>query len=667
MSRLASGHRETQRNIPDPLQRGGWISLIGTLAPPAVTLSTASLLVCAIVFGFLQRNPELRAIFSLQAMFGETTGEGQGWQRLAVLGAGLATACLAWLIVLRCQRRPGPIAPRLWALFLAGLTSAWAVLQCLSPWPNNAPWLDAATVASFAATLTLLPRLLRFHPDSAWLQRIAPLSLLLVLLAVLPAMDYLGGDMVQVRKRGLGGVISGLQEQADTLRRCAESRQGCAEKTYETAGGKLADVVNNPFWHNLADTLQQRDSLTKIEHIVFDNLATGLADGLANKLCGSAQNWPDDTPNQAQQRLAQLSSLHVGTFKALLPVAEKLGTLETTNTAYRKMLDVVVNALPQNPSSEARQSPLCASDKPHQTPSLKMQTVVYIPKSDGPWQPQPHFPEASQAIIGYYQQIDRLFYELGNVLEDGTLSLEALQTNYQLHKEEWDGRLDAMKKSWAYYWLTGFIDRTALHGKLSIDQPTSAIEIPLSEAQAPVLEPALREVMDMPVIGTMKLSDMDSLFDTTAQDLEKFAKDAQLSNCEYKKSDPVDELVSLLRCRAYARGKTPAETRLKLELRMVYRVGELRGKPRQLVLIMPTPSGQTMPGFILEVQSAMPKTRRVLQQLMDVGNAQGSGLTDVGEQALFDGDYSIHAVVHLFSEAPGLAREYLMIRLVKYQ
>src|SRR4029077_14416777 len=96
----------------------------------------------------------------------------------------LASAALAWAVLILCRRRPGRIGPRIWAVCLAGLTTLFALLALVFP---GRSWPLTLVIAGLAATLALTPRLYPLRPDSALLQRIAPLALLLVPAAVLLA------------------------------------------------------------------------------------------------------------------------------------------------------------------------------------------------------------------------------------------------------------------------------------------------------------------------------------------------------------------------------------------------------------------------------------------------------------------------------------------------
>jgi len=165
------GPRQTA--IPDPLAPGSWGERLAALGLPAAMLSWASLLALLIVLAALQYSPVLRAHYALPLR--------PTWA--VALVAGL----LAWAVVLAGRRRPGRLWPRLWALTLAALGTLVSTAALLAPAWLPGPQLDALVTATLAGALALAPRLARLHPDSAWTQRLAPLSLLLTLALILPS------------------------------------------------------------------------------------------------------------------------------------------------------------------------------------------------------------------------------------------------------------------------------------------------------------------------------------------------------------------------------------------------------------------------------------------------------------------------------------------------
>ena len=186
-------HRETQTRLPDPLAGTGFLN-IGTWALPAVALSIASAVVFAIVLLFLQHDLEIRSFFILP--------------RAASFPLAAFSAALAWIIVLQCRRRPGRPLPRFWALALASLNSAIALLVLVLP---KSSWANALLVAGLAAVVTLLPRLAKLRPDSGMVPLVAPLALIGVLLLVLPSVLLTGRTITEKNRSRVDEVIRQLR------------------------------------------------------------------------------------------------------------------------------------------------------------------------------------------------------------------------------------------------------------------------------------------------------------------------------------------------------------------------------------------------------------------------------------------------------------------------
>lgn len=151
--------------LPDPLASAGFWN-IGAWALPAAMLSVCSAAVFATVFVSVQLG-----------------GTDQGFVLplpwTAIIGT--AGAVLGWVIVVVCRRRPGRLWPRIWAL---GLACANSFIAILAVTVRESLWSSALAVAGFSAAVALAPRLARLRPDSPMVQRIAPLSLLILLIVV---------------------------------------------------------------------------------------------------------------------------------------------------------------------------------------------------------------------------------------------------------------------------------------------------------------------------------------------------------------------------------------------------------------------------------------------------------------------------------------------------
>lgn len=192
MGEAISGHRETQTKLPDPVGGGWWNP--GAWALPALTISAASAVVLVVVLWFLQRNATMRSLFVLP------------WY--AGAGIALLALLLASLVVWRGSRRPGRLAPRLWALLLALVSLAALVSVCAFP---RSSWPHAMAVASLAAAVTLTTRMVRLRPNSALVQSIAALSVLGVLPAVLLGTAWVGERIVTGKRTRVEGLIAQLR------------------------------------------------------------------------------------------------------------------------------------------------------------------------------------------------------------------------------------------------------------------------------------------------------------------------------------------------------------------------------------------------------------------------------------------------------------------------
>lgn len=219
---LEAGHRELETEIPDPLEASG-LRRLWTSSLPAAALSAASAVVFVLVPAFLMHDREMRELFVLPDRLGLTLA--------------LIAALLAWGIVFACHRRPGRPWPRWWCLILALVNTALCILAVRF---QESSLLDALSVAGLASVVTLVPRLVKLRPDSAWVQLIAPLSLLGVLLVVLPAVAWTGQRTVSAKRAGVEEAIDRLRLWTTEVREV--SRLGWARLEADPeAAGKVVD------------------------------------------------------------------------------------------------------------------------------------------------------------------------------------------------------------------------------------------------------------------------------------------------------------------------------------------------------------------------------------------------------------------------------------------
>lgn len=198
-----SQHPETPGRPPALLQAvPRWCP--SAWAPPAETLTWASVTVAAIASAYLFRDPLVRTLFRLPFD--------------AFLLAAAATAIVAF-VAWKGSTRPGAKYPRYWAallsLFCLGVT-IWGMADKISN-PRGSPRVHALSAIGFMATVTLLPRVFRVHPYSRWVQHVAPVSLGVVVFVCLPGAYLAERKVVEHNKTEIVSKIQRLKEVSDTI------------------------------------------------------------------------------------------------------------------------------------------------------------------------------------------------------------------------------------------------------------------------------------------------------------------------------------------------------------------------------------------------------------------------------------------------------------------
>ncbi len=276
MGHFDASHQQTQTEFPDPLAGTG-LWHMGTWALPATTLSIASAGVFILVLGFLLHEPQRRALFELPFAPG---------------AVAVATALAAWGVTLGCRHRPGRQWPRYWSLLLAGATTATALGCLLGPQRLTTSLLHALVVAGMAAVLTLLPRLARARPNSKLVQRVAPLAVLVVLLAILPSACYVGQTVIDERHCYVDQHVLQLQRWAATVREVTGYDWSVMTEDPEEAAatvGRLGDLsfagalADPRLWHT-ASVLDRDQDLARASRDLMDVLVAGLAPQRTPKL-----------------------------------------------------------------------------------------------------------------------------------------------------------------------------------------------------------------------------------------------------------------------------------------------------------------------------------------------------------------------------------------------
>lgn len=271
-------HQSARANLPDPLSGFGRLNVVAW-ALPATMLSSASIAVLLIVLAFLQRSHEMRSLFILP---------------FASSWLALPAAALAWLVAVCCRGRPGRNFPRYWSLGLAMLTTLVAVV-CLTDLAKpvlRVSFQHALAVACLAAVLVLLPRLVRVRPDSSLVQRLAPASLLLVLVIVLPAAYFTGQQVVTSQGERIDRRLSQLQQWKADVREItaydwssmAQDPEGAAGRVKRLESLSFEGVMKAPGLWEAAAALDREEELKQEYMELVGALVEGADEARAPKL-----------------------------------------------------------------------------------------------------------------------------------------------------------------------------------------------------------------------------------------------------------------------------------------------------------------------------------------------------------------------------------------------
>jgi hypothetical protein len=284
-----AGHEETEKDLPGPLQ-SGWYP--GIWALPAMTLSAASLVVLLAVVGFLLIGETSRSLFRLPVA--------SGWP-------ALAAAVMAWAVALVCRNRPGRHLPRYWALTLAVGTTILALVGFLGGDLGRSPLVHAFALASLAASVTMLPRLLPLQPDRWLVQHIAPLTLLFVLFLALPGSFSIGRRAVADQKRRVGETIAELSREAGEVREVSafpwsaspERREDALRQIRRLQALPLEQWVPDRYLWQGAATLGEEQQLVAAYRELLDAVVAGIDPAHTPKLwqsqfTGSSEGWSRD-------------------------------------------------------------------------------------------------------------------------------------------------------------------------------------------------------------------------------------------------------------------------------------------------------------------------------------------------------------------------------------
>lgn len=278
--RLDLGHREVSTRLPEPLEVSGPLSLAGR-ALPALGLSIASAAALVVVAVVLLHDPRSRALFEMP--FPAT--------RLA-----WPAALLSVLILWQTSSRPGRHLPRYWALILTAGSVLLALIASL-PWAQvGTPALHGLVVADVTAVLTLAPRLIKLHPHSPWVQRVALLSFGAVLVIALPAALAVGDAVAGYSEGQVGAMVRELRE------RTAKVQQLTREFDWRS-------YYASP---DLAEVQIERLRTLRFDHLARDPQPYRAAEivGLEQELADAARELTDAVADGFEAtRLPRISSL----------------------------------------------------------------------------------------------------------------------------------------------------------------------------------------------------------------------------------------------------------------------------------------------------------------------------------------------------------------------
>ncbi|HBL29419.1 MAG TPA: hypothetical protein DD490_21515 [Acidobacteria bacterium] len=516
-------HHETQTALPGPLLVTGFWDKVGTWALPASSLSLASAFVLVVTILFLVRNREMRSLFLLS------------WKSGLVIA--VVAAAIAWSIVILCGRRPGRLWPRVWALIVAGLCTASVILVPLFP---EATWVSALTVAGAAAAVTLGSRLVRLPPDSGMIPKIAPLTALLVLAGVLPAVAWLGDSIVAGKRERVAAMI-------EQVRRWTTEVAAVAGRDW-TGGG----------WE---DANRAAASLAQIQPAAKLDLSL----------------WREAFYLERDQELAQ----EVG-----------------------KLLQATAQGFDE--------------DRVPRVSRLRDPAFYFDPVAKR-WEESAVFPEASETVGRYFQEMGRIFQELD--LQVGLAESTALAELKKSYLEESRPgvvkQLSGQMQEWTDHWavfrvpghdtLLGFSEMPL--GKL-LKSPIPTLGIPAS---------------DLPVLLSLSFQRVRSFkLIPGCRPLAPYTETKDGSSRQYSRLD----------CFSYGPRTDTLGAWPRIEMRLVYASQANRGllsdqKPSEIYFLFPLPEGRVENEFQKQVMSDLAEAVRETTE-REVAPIDRSGSTENG-------------------------------------
>ncbi|MDQ3283124.1 MAG: hypothetical protein M3Q69_17120, partial [Acidobacteriota bacterium] len=191
-------------------------------------------------------------------------------------------ATLAWAIAAVCRRRPGRVWPRAWVLALASVNTLVSIAGLAAP---DRASLLAFAVAGLAATATLAPRLLKLRPDSPLVQRVAPLSMIFVAVAILPTTCAVRRAIASQTERRVNRQIQQFRVWTTEInevtrydwRRLEESPDAAQRAVAKLKNLDFARSIDDPDMWRWASILGQDGELSSAMQQLSDAVVAGFA------------------------------------------------------------------------------------------------------------------------------------------------------------------------------------------------------------------------------------------------------------------------------------------------------------------------------------------------------------------------------------------------------
>jgi len=322
----------------------------GGLAPPAETISVASFIVAAVAGSALFRNEVVKAFFRVDFN-----------PLFLTIPATVLTIAIVWM----GSKRPGHWAPRFWAFAMALFSLAmfvWCFWETVHS-RRGSPLLHSLSALSLATAVALSPRLFRVPPYSSWIQRAAPVSLVLVLLIFLPLALLAQSKVIEQQEQRLDqktGEVKKVSAQIQNFTRPDDPKSVYNPKHLGPSRG-LPDVAllkvlpDEADWHALALLKRQNGMVDAVSGLI-ETITAGITAEDAPKMALSRfyNDKIDETHDTKWRENYQFArtSAYVGTYyrelARLLAEAEKGLENSPVANVYQQERQVLQERLDQH-------------------------------------------------------------------------------------------------------------------------------------------------------------------------------------------------------------------------------------------------------------------------------------------------------------------------------